>query len=122
MSALEKATLSELSADGTQTVGDPVPVQFNPTTMKLQLSNSTEGGKSRGRQTRQFLGSSSTVLTVDLVFDTADEGETDTPRSVRERTNAIEKYVLPKSQGKDKQAPPKLPQPPPPAKGASAKR
>jgi hypothetical protein len=105
---LQKATLTELSPDGKTTAGDPVPVQFNPATMKLQLTNSTEGGKSRGQQTRQFLGSSSTTLTVELIFDTADEGQTDSPRSVRERTSIVEKYVLPEAQGKDKQAPPKL--------------
>lgn len=105
---LEKATLTELSPDGKNTVGDPEPVQFNPATMKLQLANAVEGGKSRGRQTRQFLGTSSTTLTIELIFDTADEGDTDAPRSVRERTSIVEKYVLPEAQGKEKQAPPKL--------------
>ena len=108
MSALQKATLTELAPDGTKTNSEPVPVQFNPATMKLQISNSTEGGQSRGRQTRQYLGSSSTTLTLELIFDTADEGDTDHPRSVRERTAIVEKYVFPKSQAKDKQAPPKV--------------
>jgi hypothetical protein len=109
MSALQKATLTEITPDEKATsVGQPVPVQFNPATMKLTISNSTEGGQSRGRQTRQYLGSSSTTLALELVFDTADEGSTDQPRSVRERTAIVESFVLPKSQGKDKQAPPKL--------------
>ncbi len=106
MSDLVKATLAEISAD--EKVGTPVPVQFNPATMRLQISNSTEGGKSLGRQTRQYLGSSSTTLTLDLIFDTADEGDTDHPRSVRERTAIVEKFVFPVSQDKKKQAPPKL--------------
>jgi hypothetical protein len=76
--------------------------------MRLQISNSTEGGQSRGRQTRQFLGSSSTTLTVELVFDTADEGTTGAPRSVRERTAMVEKFVLPRSTEPTRQAPPKV--------------
>ena len=107
MSVLEKAVLQEITSDeSARPVGDPVPVQFNPTTLRLRLSNQTEGGTSRGRQARQYTGSSSTVLTVELVFDTADEGTTASPRSVRERTAIIEKYVLPKENGNE--APPKL--------------
>jgi len=109
MSELQKATLVEIKPDEKGTpVGDPVPVQFNPATMRLQITNSTEGGQSRGRQTRQFLGSSSTTLTIELVFDSADEGTTDQPRSVRERTAMVEKFVFPKSQEGNKQAPPKV--------------
>ena len=108
MSDLKKATLVELKPDGTPKDPNGVEVQFNPATMKMQISNATEGGESRGRQARQHLGKSSTTLTLDLIFDTADEGTTDTPRSVRERTAIIEKYVLPVAQGQDKQAPPKL--------------
>jgi hypothetical protein len=110
---LKKATLVEIKPDAKGTeVGQPVPVQFNPATMKLQISNSTEGGQSRGKQTRQFLGSSSTTLTLELIFDTADEFITEQgttkPRSVRERTAMVEKFVLPKSKEKTKQAPPKV--------------
>lgn len=107
MTILEKAELQEITADErADPVGEPVAVQFNPTTLKLTLSNQVEGGKSRGRQARQFTGKSSTVLSVELVFDTADEGTTDNPRSVRERTAIVEKYVLPKEGGQE--APPKL--------------
>jgi hypothetical protein len=109
MSDLQKATLVEITPGERPTeVGKPVPVQFNPATMRLQISNSTEGGQSRGKQTRQFLGKSSTTLTVELVFDTADEGTTKTPRSVRERTAMVEKFVLPRSTDQTKQAPPKV--------------
>jgi hypothetical protein len=96
MSTLQKATLQEISSDEKDsTVGDPVPVQFNPTTLKLQISNSVEGGESRGRQTRQYIGSSSTTLSLDLAFDTADEGTDAAPVSVLERTAAVEKFLLP---------------------------
>lgn len=108
-SGLQKARLVELKPDGTPDKTKPeVMVQFNPATMKLTISNSTEGGESRGRQARQFLGSSSSTLAIDLIFDTADEGDTGHPRSVRERTAIVEKYVIPQAQTKEKQAPPKL--------------
>ena len=57
MSVLQKATLQEVtSRKNVTTVGEPVSVQFNPTTLKLKLSNKIEGGKARGRQARQYLG------------------------------------------------------------------
>lgn len=105
--ALEKAKLQEItSADPASPVGEPVDVQFNPSSLRLKLSNQVEGGQTRGRQARQYTGSSSTTLTLDLHFDTADEGTTGRPRSVREKTALIEKFVLPKHEGK--QAPPKV--------------
>ena len=108
MSDLKKATLFELNPDGSLKDPNGTEVQFNPATMRLQISNATEGGESRGRQVRQHLGKSSTTLTLDLIFDTADEGTTSAPRSVRDRTAIIEKYVLPASTGEAKEAPPQL--------------
>jgi len=106
---LKKATLREISSDNPpRDLGQPIPVQFNPTTLRLQLANRIEGGQSRGRQVRQFTGSSSTSLTLDLVFDTADEGSDESPRSVREKTALLEKFVLPRGEGRNKQAPPKV--------------
>jgi hypothetical protein len=106
---LTKATLQEISSDDPpRELGDPIAVQFNPSSLRLQLSNQVEGGKSRGRQNRQFLGSSSTQLTLDLVFDSADEGSDAVPRSVREKTALVEKFVVPRIEGESKQAPPKL--------------
>lgn len=107
MGELLKATLQEVSADKNQTaIGDPVPVQFNPESLKLRLQNQTEGGRSRGRQRRQHTGASSTTLSMDLVFDTADEGTNEAPVSVRTKTAIVEKYVLPKEDTSD--APPRL--------------
>lgn len=79
MSDLKKATLFELNPDGSLKDPNGTEVQFNPATMRLQISNATEGGESRGRQVRQHLGKSSTTLTLDLIFDTADEGTTSAP-------------------------------------------
>ena len=109
MSQLEKATLQAVSSDASATpIGDPIPVQFNPSSMRLEIKNSTEGGESRGRQVRQYTGTSSTTLSLDLIFDTADEGTTDAPVSVRTKTAALEQFIYPTTQNGNKQSPPKL--------------
>src|SRR5207248_9100528 len=89
-------------------IGKPIPVPINPSSPRRQITNNTPGGNTRGQQTRQFTGSSSTTLTLELVFDTADEGSTDKPRSVREKTDMVQKFVMPKGEGQNKQAPPKV--------------
>lgn len=109
MGTLKKATLQEIKADKAST---PVPnteieVQFNPASLKLELANKVEGGHSTARQVRQYLGKTSTTLSFDLHFDTADRGTTDEPVSVRTLTAAVERFVLPKGQGNTKQKPPK---------------
>ena len=105
MSELAKADLQVLDGKGKAT--ETIPVQFNPTTMQLQMSNSIDGGDSRGRQTQQYNGSSSTVLSLDLEFDTADEGTNDNPVDVRTKTDQIRQFVLPGGEG-SKQAPPRV--------------
>jgi hypothetical protein len=107
VTALSKATLTELSGDRTPTpAGDPVEVQFNPSSLRLQMTNNVEGGKSTTRPVEQHTGKSSDTLSLELVFDTADEGTTSAPRSVRERTADISKFVRPKDGAK--QTPPRL--------------
>jgi contractile injection system tube protein len=106
---MEKARLMEIDADENARVvpGTEIPVQFNPASLKLALANKVETQETRGQQTRQYLGKTSTTLSFDLEFDTSDEGATDAPVSVRTRTSAIERFVLPKGSGKQKQKPPK---------------
>ena len=87
---LEKAIISDPNG------GDSFAVQFNPTTLRLTLANRTEGGQSTGKEVRQNLGNSSTTLAVDLIFDTADEGSTASPVSVRIKTKKLEKFLAPK--------------------------
>lgn len=109
MSELKKATLQEISSDeNAPPPGEEIEVQFNPTTLRLQINNSVTGGEQRNQTARQPVGSTSTVLSLDLIFDTADEGTTDKPRNVREKTAVVEKFVLPSGEGNDKQAAPKL--------------
>ena len=46
---------------------------------------------------------------LELVFDTADEGTTGSPKSVRAKTAQIERFVFPTSQTEDGQKQPKPP-------------
>ena len=102
---LEKATIAEL--EGTQPK-NRFDVQFNPNTLHLALSNRPEGGQTQGKQVRQQLGASSTTLTLDLVFDTADEGTPNNPVSVRNKTKRIERFLIPKGTGEEKNTPPRI--------------
>jgi hypothetical protein len=105
MTQLEKAYVVEISDDPQpRELSAHFPVQFNPTSLKLTISAGVTGSTS-GSQTRQSIGSANTTLTLELVFDTADEGTTDRPRSVREKTSEIERFVLPKAQD---QKPPRI--------------
>jgi hypothetical protein len=102
MAELQKARLQAVKADETQkTVGEAMPVQFNPASLRLKLTNQSSGGRTRGRQVRQNNGQSSTVLSMDLIFDSADEGTDGTPVSVREKTNMVERFVLPRENSSD---------------------
>ncbi|MFC4065961.1 CIS tube protein, partial [Actinoplanes subglobosus] len=107
MTTLEKAVLEELDKAGEVVADSAVPVQFNPTSLKVQMSNSTDGAGSRGRQVQQYNGSASTTLSVQLEFDTADEGTTAEPVDVRGRTSAVARFILPGGSG-SKQAPPRV--------------
>lgn len=104
MTELRKATLTVL--DGAEK-GTAVTVQFNPASLHLQMTNSVDGAKSRGRQAQQYNGTSSTQLNVDLEFDTADDGTNNDPVDVRSRTNEVRRFVLPGG-SESKQAPPRV--------------
>ena len=103
---LEKAILWELTADKkpTRVEGKGVHVQFNPTSLKLQLTSAADSGKSTQRQAQQFTSTTPRTLTFELIFDTADEGETGAAVDVREYTAAVEKFVL----ASGDKAPPKV--------------
>lgn len=107
MTQLQKAKLQKVKADENETlIGDPIAVQFNPTSLKLKLSNQVDGGRSNARQRRQQTGASSNVLSMDLIFDTADEGSPGAPVSVRTRTADVEQFVVPATNNPD--PPPRL--------------
>ncbi len=104
MPQLTKATLEEVSTDDITVI---VPIQFNPTSLRLQLSNRTEGGDQPGRQARQYIGTGSATLSLELIYDTADEGTTGWPKSVLEYTSQLEYFITPRLQGGQHQAPPR---------------
>jgi hypothetical protein len=109
MPSLVKAQFMEISADEKATVvgGSEIDVQFNPQSLKLTFANKLGKQATQAVQDRQYLGPTSATLSFDLQFDTSDEGTTETPVSVRTRTSAIERFLQPKGEGKDKQRPPK---------------
>jgi hypothetical protein len=111
MGELVPAVLQRVKADrNASTDGPELKVQFNPASLKLQLSNRVDEGATRGRQVSQFLGRSSTEISFDLVFDTADEAKdaSGTARSVRERTAIVEQFVLPQTRGNEQLPPPRV--------------
>ena len=109
MAELAKARLQRVKADETaEPIGDPIVVQFNPTSLRLSLSAVTDGAGTVGRPRTQYLGTASAVLSVELVFDTADEGTTDEAKSVLDLTTPVEQLLLPQGSAEDKQQPPKV--------------
>jgi hypothetical protein len=100
---LAKAELSELDASLQNVVREtpPVVVQFNPENLKLTFSNQVQqpqaGGATTGQQSRQFVGTGTTRLALQLWFDVtappySDEGMTD----VRELTAKVTYFIDPK--------------------------
>jgi len=110
MTALMKAYLAEISSGDSPTIDQrtKVDVQFNPTTLRVQLSNRTAGGQQAGAQARQRPGTGEMQVSFDLVFDTADEGGTTTAVSVLDKTKSVERFVRPRSARPGQEAPPRV--------------
>lgn len=104
MQELQKAIITELNDDDSEK--ESFPVQFNPTTLRLSIGNRVEGGVKLDQPVRQYVGPSSTTLSLDLIFDTADEGSSENPKSVREKTKKIERFLFPK--GEKEHLPPRI--------------
>ena len=110
---LLKAQLQEISWDENQQVvdaGQPVPVQFNPESLKVGYTNQTAGGDQRGGSAIQFVGQGTTKLSFDLWFDVT-AGEPDQPvggeNDVRRLTEKVVAFIRPKSSAEaDKFIPP----------------
>ena len=110
MSGLKKAYLAEISSGNspTEVDGTKVEVQFNPTSLRVQISNRTAGGQQAGAQARQRPGTGEMQVSFDLVFDSADEGSTGQGVSVLEKTKSVERFVRPKGAGAGQEAPPRV--------------
>lgn len=79
------------------------PVQFNPETLKITYSNQRANGDQRGGGSTQFVGTGTTKLAVELVFDVtaqytpAVEGAV--PDDVRTMTAKVTHFMEPVPQG-----------------------
>lgn len=86
--------------------GDPITVQFNPTSLRMQRQNNIDaGGSTINTQHRQNPSLRPATLTLDLEFDTAEGDENGKPLDVRVRTANIRQFIEP---------PPDKPADPPP--------
>lgn len=98
MGALAKASL--VAIDGAATAQplngeQPVEVQFNPASMHVTLAKAAEGRRSTAGQSEQAIGAGNATLTLDLHFDTADEGTTELAEDVRKKTAKVARFMLP---------------------------
>lgn len=109
--ATAKATLSELddSMERELSGGKVVKVQFNPETLKLQFTNqvqnNTSGGtdQSQGNAGRQFLGTGTTKLSVQLWFDASTPGpDGNRVDDVRRLTQEVVYFITARPTPKDK--------------------
>jgi hypothetical protein len=100
-----KATLTVLKP-GTDDGPDAFDVQFNPSSLRFVSSQQAPARPPTGPP-EPSTGSSST-LTLDLHFDTADEGTTAAPVDVRRRTAQVLQFVLPQKINGKNQAPPRV--------------
>lgn len=94
MTTPKRAKLKHIKWDANQKSakdGDPsktVDVQFNPQTLKVSFSNKNAGGDQPGGSSKQFVGSGTTKLSVELLFDTTADGT-----DVRVNTEKVAFYV-----------------------------
>jgi hypothetical protein len=91
---LAKAKLVEIRWDDRQqqaervSDGKNVEVQFNPETLKLSFTNENRGGDQPGGNARQFVGSGSSKLSVELLFNTTEDSS-----DVRKKTEQIAYFI-----------------------------
>jgi hypothetical protein len=78
-----------------QPVGRPVPVQFNPTSLKLERNNDTSTGAKTQAQRRQQPNEGHVTLSLELVFDTAEGGPDGKPMDVRTLTAGLRQFAEP---------------------------
>jgi len=92
---IEKAKLRELDSAG-EGIGDEIPVQFNPQTLKLNFSNQQAGNGQPGGSATQFTGLGVTKLSLELFFDvTAPAPIVQTEADVRKLTMKVARFIMP---------------------------
>ena len=111
---LVKARIEQISWNKEKQVVDgahKIPVQFNPDSLKVSLSNQTSGGDQRGGSAIQFVGAGTTKLSFDLWFDVTNPEHNQRqvkgfiPDDVRLLTEEVAFFMKPTPSG-DKFVPP----------------
>lgn len=107
MQEVAKAQLIPMKGDDPDVAG-AIVVHFNPTSLKVTLSNSIKAdAKAKGEKSTsaQFVEKSSSSLVFDLLFDTTlpqGGGDPNVPTDVRLKTRAIaERFMKPGDAGKE---------------------
>lgn len=99
-----KAKITEIKWDADQAQAEEVSggksfdVHFNPDSLKLSYSNKSTGGDQNGGSASQHLGSGSTSMNLELLFDTTGSGQ-----DVRELTDDVAFFLRAKEQSGDAQ-------------------
>ena len=87
-----------------------VPVQFNPDSLKVSLSNQVAGADQSGTPALQYVGAGTSKLSFDLWFDVTNPDHNqkpgrkpeDAPDDVRKLTEEVAFFINPKPDAKDK--------------------
>lgn len=100
MTALVKAKIIPLDGNGNPHRDlEAFEVQFNPATLRLQVAAPASGGGQRSQPRRQHPSPATTTLTLELSFDTYDEGTTESPVPVSKKTALLEQFLKPVKAG-----------------------
>ena len=87
--------------------GNPITVQFNPTSLKIDRNNDTSGGADTRAQRRNRPNEGHATLSLELEYDTAEGGPDGQPLDVRVRTQDLRQFTEPPKDD-PKKAPPRL--------------
>lgn len=109
MSQLKPARITPLDDKGKETSKGAFDVQFNPASLRMQTSVQPPAGGGQSSVPRQAATSAKTTLTMELHFDTYDEGSSDDPVPVTRKTAMLEQFLRPMRETADAK-----PVPPPP--------
>lgn len=80
--------------NGSDEINNAIDVQFNPTTLKVSLSNTLKASNENSENKSQYIESSSSKLAIELIFDSSDSNT-----DVRYKTIAITReFMTPQSE------------------------
>ena len=92
-----KAKIAKADKKGKAVADTDFEVQFNPSTLRVQTRTNVEGGRSSGRPARSQNGINTVTLSVELIFDTSDDGSTEEPVDVQTLTAQFRRFVEPQA-------------------------